>query len=983
MFKKVFPCFLLCIIAIFPLFAQRIYKNIDYKKQEIWADSVFAKLTDDQKIGQLFMVAAYSNKDEKHYKDIENIINNYHIGGLIFFQGGPLRQAHLTNRYQKLAKTPLFIGMDGECGLGMRLDSTISYPKAMTLGAIENNQYIYNMGAEIARQFTLMGVHINFGPVVDVNNNAKNPIIGNRSFGENKYNVAAKGIAYMKGMQDNGIIASAKHFPGHGDTHEDSHHTLPIVKHSAERLKEVELYPFAKLVQDSLLSIMVGHIQLPTLEPRNNTPASLSKNIVTGLLKEEMGFEGLIFTDALNMKGVTKYHKPGEIELKALIAGNDVLLFPENLPLAINNIKLALKTGTLTMEDIDLKVKKILRAKYWAGLHKNQPIITDNLYTKLNGPMAVLAKQKLFEQSVTVVKSKPDLLPFQILDTATFASLSIGAEGPDDFQEYLGYYAIFNNYIVPKNVSDMSYYTDMKKTLSHYKVVIVNFHGINNATYRESDAFKSNLILLKSLEPLTNLVISIFGSPYHLSYFEGFENVILSYEDEAISRKLVPQMLFGGLPFKGKLPVTASTSYVEGIGVKTEALDRLTYSLPEDVGLDSRVLTKIDKVVKDAILDKTFPGCQVLVARKGEVVLNQSYGHLTYDKERPVTNNTIYDIASVTKVAATLQAIMFLEEKEMINLNDKVSKYLPELINSNKKDITIKDVLLHQAGLQPYIPFWQRTVDKMGLMASFYSISQELNFDRQLTPGIFALNSMQDSVWRWSIESNLMDKKKKNTYDYKYSDIGFYILKQLAEELLNQPLNEFLNQNLYNPLGLATMTYLPLCKYPEEIIAPTENDQYFRNSLICGTVHDQGAAMFGGIAGHAGIFSNANDLAILMQMHLQNGAYGGTRYYLERTVPKFSSKQRADNRRGLGWDKPIVGETGGPTSHYASPKTFGHTGFTGTAVWVDPEFELVYIFLSNRVYPDANNVKLMKNNIRSKIQDLIYESIWSFEKTQL
>jgi CubicO group peptidase (beta-lactamase class C family) len=556
-------------------------------------------------------------------------------------------------------------------------------------------------------------------------------------------------------------------------------------------------------------------------------------------------------------------------------------------------------------------------------------------------------------------------------------------EGNDEFQEYLSYYATFNHYTIPQKVADFAYYTDLIRILRHYKVVAINFHGINSMAFRDSDEFKAQLLFLEALDQQTDVIITFYGNPYYLHYFENFENVVLAYEDDEASRKLVPQMLFGGLPFKGKLPVSAGNLFTEGSGTPINAVNRLSYSLPEDVGMDGRVLSKIDQVVKDAIGDKAFPGCQILVARKGEVVMHKSFGHLTYDNVRPVSNNTIYDIASITKVVATLQAIMFLEEKEMINLNDKVSMYLPELANTNKKDIIIKDVLLHQAGLQPYIPFWQRTVDKIGLMASFYSISPELNFQSQITPGIWSLNSLQDSIWRWSIDSNLLDKKKKNRYEYKYSDIGFYILKQLSEKLLNQPLNEFLAQNVYNPLGLTTMTYLPLCKFSEENIAPTENDLYFRNSLICGTVHDQGAAMYGGIAGHAGIFSNANDLAVLMQMHLQKGVYGGTRYYLEQTIPKFTARQNQENRRGLGWDKPIVGETGGPTSRFASPKTFGHTGFTGTAVWVDPEFDLIYIFLSNRVYPDANNAKLIKNNIRSKIQDIIYESMWNFERSQL
>lgn len=983
MFKKVLLHFLFCLLLNLPLIASNDNPEIDPKKQKQWVDSVFSGLSVEQKIGQLFMVAAYSNKDEKHYNDIENLITNNHIGGLIFFQGGPVRQAHLTNRYQEASAVPLFIGMDGEWGLGMRLDSTISYPKNMTLGAIEDNQYIYNMGAEIARQFKLMGVHINFGPVVDINNNPGNSVIGTRSFGENKYNVAAKGIAYMKGLQDNGVVANAKHFPGHGDTSEDSHYTLPIIHHTKDRLLELELYPFAKLMEEGLMSIMVAHLNIPSLEPKPNTPVSLSPAVIKGLLKGEMGFEGLIFTDALNMKGVTKNSKPGELEVKALLAGNDVLLYPENIPKAVRSIENALKDGLLMQEEIDERVKKILKAKYWSGLHEYQPVIVDNLYLKLNSPMAKLAKQKLYEQAITVVKSKENVLPIRSMDANSFASLSIGIDGFNEFQEVLDCYATFNHYNIPPNISDLSYFTDLLHILGHYKTVVVNVHGLQKKSDLESDAFRSSIILLKALEEETDLIISIYGNVYNLEAFEGFSNLIITYEDEPITQRLVPQIIFGALPGKGRLPVTPLLAFPEGTGQTTSLIGRLAYSIPEDVGLDSKILDKIDHIVQDAILDQAFPGCQIVVARKGEVIMEKSYGHLTYDKKQPVTSKTIYDIASITKVVATLQAIMFLEEKEVLNLNEKVSKYLPDLAQSNKKDILLNDMLLHQAGLLPYIPFWQRTVDKVGLKPAFYSFSPELNFQNEIIPGLYYLNSMQDSLWRWCVDSDLMDKKKKTHYEYKYSDIGFYVMKKLAEKELNQPLNEFLDQNFYAPLGLSTMTYLPLCKFPEDNIAPTEDDKSFRNTLLCGTVHDQGAAMYGGIAGHAGIFSNANDLAIMMQMHLQNGFYGGIRYFQESTIPKFTSRQNKTNRRGLGWDKPLLGEPGGPTSHYASPKTYGHTGFTGTAVWVDPEFDLVYVFLSNRVYPDANNAKLIKNSIRTKIQDVIYEAMWSYEKTQL
>ncbi len=982
MFKKVCLIILLCISNQIDVFSQKLYKNIDYRKQKLWVDSVYDKLTDDQRIGQLMMVAAYSDKQEKHYAEIENQIKAYHIGGLIFFQGGPLRQAHLTNRYQKVSKTPLFIAMDAEWGLGMRLDSTISYPKQMALGAIADNQFIYNMGAEVARQFKLMGMHINFAPVVDVNSNKDNPVIGNRSFGENRDKVTQKGIAYMKGLQDNGIIANAKHFPGHGDTKDDSHTTLPVINHSLQRLKQVELYPFKKLMDDSLLSVMVGHINIPALEPRANLPSTLSSNVVTDLLQEEMGFEGLIFTDALNMKGVTKYHKPGDLELMAILAGNDVLLFPENVPLAVKKMREALQTGALTSERLARSVKKILGAKYWAGLNKYQPVFTDNLVSKLNSPMATLVKQKLYERAITVVRNGGNLIPIQVYDTVTFASLSIGLDVDNDFQDVLGNYARFTHYKLPKDITDLSYYTDLMSRLRTYKVVVVNIHGMNNNGNRNFGLQEEQLIFLRSLNEKTKLIVCIFGNAYSLKYFEQFKNIVLAYEDDPMAWRLVPQVIFGGLRADGTLPVSASKSMMAGMGQQTAALGRLAYSAPEDVGLDSRVLKNIDRIVHEAILDRAMPGCQILVARKGEVILQKSYGYYTYDKKQPVDNETIYDIASVSKVSGTLQTIMFLEEKGLINLDEKVATYLPELRGTNKKDMVVRDVLAHQAGLRPYIAFWQNTLINSGLNPTFYSVQSNSNFNLQLGPGLYARPDLPDSVWKWVINSPLLEKKKKSKdYDFVYSDLGFMMLKEMAERVLNQPIEDFLEENFYAPLGLKTLTYQPLCKFPQDRIAPTENDNYFRNALLTGVVHDQNAAVLGGVAGHAGLFSNANDLAILFQMNLQDGLYGGMRYFIPGTINRFSQKAGDKSRRGLGWDKPDLEKANGPTSSYASSKTFGHTGFSGTAVWVDPEFDLVFIFLSNRIYPDVNNNKLSKNNIRTRIQHVIYEAMWSFEKS--
>lgn len=980
MIKKRLSIFLVLIIV--PLFVswKKSPQPPASQTEQQWVDSVFLSLTPEQRIGQLFMVAAYSNKDEKHVKEIQELVREYNIGGLIFFQGGPVRQAQLTNQYQSVAKVPLLIAMDAEWGLGMRLpDSTMSFPRQMTLGAIQDDQYIYKMGAEIARQCRRLGVHVNFAPVVDVNSNPANPIIGMRSFGEDKENVARKGVAYMKGMQDNGVMANAKHFPGHGDTETDSHLSLPVINHTRERLNDMELYPFRKIISEGVQSIMVAHIHIPAYDKTPNMATTLSKSVVTDLLKKDLKFEGLIFTDALNMKGVSSFYKPGEVDLKALLAGNDVLLYAENVPVAIKKIQKAIKDKDITQEEIDLRVKKILKGKFFVGLNQSKFVDLNRLYQDLHSSSSRILLEDLYKKAITLVNNKDSLLPVKYLDTTSFASVAIGEKEGNTFQEMLSNYASFTHFTLDKNPEEGTYSALLEK-LQDYEVVVVGLHGMsmyNNTHYGLSDNAKRFLARLKSANK--KVILTVFGNPYSLKFFSDFPHLICAYEDNRVTQKIVPEIIFGAQPVNGKLPVSPAPDLRQGSGIALDQpMYRLRYSFPESVGMDSRTLMKIDTIARQAIADKATPGCQILVARNGVVVFNKSYGHLTYDKTHPVTSNTVYDVASITKVAGTLQAVMFLEERKMIDVDRKASYYLPELKKTNKEDLYIKDILTHQAGLIPFIPYWKKTVDSAGFDTIYYSRTQTALFTNEVVPGVYSRADMEDSLWKWTIESNLLKKNRKTKkYDYQYSDLGFYIMKRIAEKLLNQPIDEFLQQNIYSPLGLTTMTYKPLAKMPVDRIAPTEDDQYFRKCLVRGCVHDPGAAMFGGVAGHAGLFSNANDLAILMQMNLQRGYYGGQKYLLGGTLDEFTKRQFEKNRRGLGWDKPEPSGNG-PTSDYASPNTFGHTGFTGTATWVDPDHNLVYVFLSNRIYPDAGNTKLIKQNIRTKVQDVIYESILKY-----
>ncbi|BDD10765.1 beta-N-acetylglucosaminidase [Fulvitalea axinellae] len=985
--KVVFPSFwTLLILAFFSSLAQG--QNLPNQAQEQWVDSVFNSLDQNQRIGQLLMVATYSNKTETHARQIESLINKYGLGGLIFFQGTPAKQASLTNRYQAQSKTPLLIGIDGEWGLGMRLDGVLDFPYQMTMGAMEaeDEQLIYKMGREIARQCRLMGIHVDFAPVVDINSDPANPVIGRRSFGEDKENVARKSISYIAGLQDGGVIASAKHFPGHGDTGTDSHVGLPVIKHDTTRLISTELYPFRKTLESGVMSVMVGHINVPALDPEPGRPASLSPKIVNGWLKERMGFKGLVFTDALNMQGVAKNHKSGEIEVKAIKAGNDVLLFPQNVGKAIEAIKKAVRDGEISQETVDKKVRKILYAKYWAGLDQNERIDVKSLKTELGRPVSGILTKRIYESAITVVRNKGDYLPLRMPDTTTIASLSLNAgKQKTAFQTSAERYATVKHFNLSRDDFSNGRYKATENKLSGYETVLVEVHGM---TRRRGSHYGLDTRQLDMLERLRKkgkkVVVVLYGSPYALKYVTGFDHIICAYEDNGFMRQASAEVVFGSLPGKGTIPVSACEEFPVGTGVKTPALGRLGYATPEEVGMDSKVLKKIDKLAIKAVRTKATPGCQVLVAKDGKVVFEKGYGTYTYGDRRPVTRESVYDVASVTKVAATLQAAMLLEGHGLININDKASKHLPEMVGTNKEDVTIVNMLTHQAGLYPYKPFWARTIQD-SVKNVYYRSKPSDKYSIKVATGMYGLNSLPDSVWRWTLDCEMRKPQRKSNgfkYNYKYSDQSFYILRRIVEKKTNQPLDQFMDQNFYRPLSLNRTGFLAWDKFDKKAIVPSERDNYFRNGVLQGYVNDPVAALNGGVDGHAGLFSNAYGMAVMLQMCLQDGYYGGYRFYPKNTVAKFTSSpfmRSNGNRRGIGWDKPVV-KGDGPTSSRASKNAFGHLGFTGTTIWADPDHNLVYVFLSNRVYPSNTNKKLIKQNIRTHIQDVVYESIYEMDQ---
>ena len=970
-----------------------------------WIDSVMNSLTLKQKIAQLFMVAAYSNGSIEHIEEVANLVEKEGIGGLCFFQGGPVRQAQQTNYYQSLADVPLLISMDAEWGLGMRLDSTISYPRQMMLGAMDDNRLVYHMGADIGRQLRRIGVHVNFAPVVDINNNPQNPVINTRAFGEDKDKVTQKGLAYMLGLQDNGILACAKHFPGHGDTDTDSHYDLPLLNHSYERIDSLELYPFRQLIRNGVASIMVAHMEIPSIEPRKGTPSSLSFSTVSTMLKNDMGFNGLVITDALNMKGVAEGRKPEEVNIMALKAGNDILLFPSEVKKSISKIEHLVKRGKFPEEEIEARCRKILEAKYRVGLYKFKPIRLEGLYNDLNSPNTEYLIRQIAGQAVTVLSNRNELIPLRGIDTLNVVYLEIGNGEGTAFRNQLDLYGEVTVFSIGSTSSEDELEL-LLQTLSQYSTVIVGYHNLSSSPARNfgvSNVVSNFLHLLAQRKPT---ILNLFGSPYALGKLVDtsvFSTLIVSYDNSPITQSITAQLIYGGTTAFGRLPISITGSFPVGSGSDAGQKIRLGYSVPEEVMLESSCFERIDSVALKAIDDMATPGMQILVAKDGEVIYNKSFGGFTYSNETPkVSHSAIYDVASVTKIAATVPLVMELYSKGKLNLEGNLGSYLAFPDTSDYNKLKISDILLHQSGLAAWIPFYQRTLVSlwpnqpaingkfseaypyflshnkyMGLHTNpsvrYFQPDRSNNFPFEVARGLYSASWMRDSIYMWIVQTPINPDR-----GYRYSDLGFILIHWAISDMLNEKPSAYLNRSLYAKLGMNNSLFNPLTQFGTDRIVPTENDIYFRKQLVWGHVHDPAAAMLGGEAGHAGLFSNANDLAKLMQMLLNKGEYGGERFFPSNTVEYFTSCVNCANgvRRGLGFDKPEPDlSKDSPVTRRATSLSYGHSGFTGSLVWVDPAYNLVYIFISNRVFPDSHNSTLVKENVRTEIQDIIYEAI--------
>ncbi|TDI78985.1 MAG: beta-N-acetylglucosaminidase [Bacteroidetes bacterium] len=962
----------LFIFTFFFSFSQQINPLIvfdDFEDQKKWVDSIYGNMSLQEKVGQLFMADVFSSDPKLKTNKVKDLIKDYYIGGVIFSKGGPKRQAKLNNEFQALAKTKLLVGMDAEWGLAMRLDSTFAYPWNMTLGAVKDNDLIEQVGKRIGDHSKRLGVHFNFAPVVDINTNPNNPIIGNRSFGEDKENVTEKAIAFMRGMQNAGVLASAKHFPGHGDTDMDSHKTLPTLFFDKERLDSLELYPYKRIIEEGLSSVMVAHLNIPSIIPESGYPSSLSTNVVTNLLKGEMGFNGLIFTDALNMKGVSNFKEPGEIDLAAFLAGNDILLISEDIPKAHKLLVLAYREGTITEERLEHSVKKILQAKYKVGLHDFEPVNLENLVEDLNTSMDNVLLEEVMEKALTIIKNDSAILPIRDLRKKKIAYVNFGDDSGREFLKYLRKYSRID-WIRSNNLD--GYIRRLKK----YDYVIIGFHKSNDNPWEDYKLKDKELVWLYEIARTNKVILDVFARPYALLDIKttaNFEGIIISYQNSKVAQQLSAQLIFGARAGKGILPVSIGEDFPVHTSLETMAIGRLQYGVAESVGVDSEKLKKIDKLAQAGVWAGMMPGAQILVARKGKVIYQKNFGYHTPEKKNRVKSNDIYDLASLTKILATLPMIMELFDRDVINMDTKISEMLPEYKNSNKANITLKQMLTHTARLRAWIPFYGNTMDTVTSLPAtkYYASEKNKAFPVKVADELYMRKDYRDSIFEMIKDSDLRKRA-----GYKYSDLPYYLLMKYLEEFYGISLDELVQRNIYGYLGANYTTYNPLSKFDKDDIPPTEYDDYFRMQKVHGYVHDQGAAMLGGVCGHAGLFSNANDVAKMMQMYLWKGYYGGKRYFKPEVLDAFNTCYYCENdvRRGVGFDKPQLGDQG-PTCGCVSMTSFGHSGYTGTFTWADPEQEVVYVFLSNRTYPTADNRMIISSNLRSNIQAAIYDAI--------
>ncbi|TNE53140.1 MAG: hypothetical protein EP338_11380 [Bacteroidetes bacterium] len=925
---------------------------------EQWAEEKLKAMSLEEKIGQFFMLATWSNKGEDHQKEIESYVKEHGIGGLIYFQGDRASTRKSITRMQKASKIPLMIAIDAEWGLGMRLNGEERFPYAYTIGAANDPELSGRIGEMIGEECRELGIHLNFAPVADVNSNPENPVIGFRSFSENPDECGVHTRAMLKGMERQGILSSIKHFPGHGDTRHDSHYELPVIKQSKEQLQESELRPFAEGIQAGVSTVMMGHLSVPAIDS-SGTPASLSDQVIQGVLRKQLNFKGLVVSDALNMKAVAGRYGKAEVVVKAFQAGTDILLFPENVKDAIRILTEKVNSGEISQAELDRRCKRLLQAKYHV-LHPEKKV----LEKKTTPTQREWARRQCYEKAMCMVKNNGVLPLVQQYKRVAIVRIGVHSESFSGMASRFHRIEQFHFFSFEEAVDRM------KGRFDDYDVILTTVHP-TSVLARKNFSIPGNLTSwLEAVPRQKDHILVHFGNPkgLHDLDLERLDALVIAYENHHYAQEAAVQSVFGASEINGKLNFKVSESIARGAGQKLEWGKRLKYSLPEEVGIASEKMNQIDSLVLEGINAGAYPGCQVLFALEGKIIYQKSFGSKTYKNKVPIRNDHVYDIASISKVVGSTAAMMRLQSLSKFSLQNRVKDYLPTLTSkSDVGNIQLRNMLAHQAGLRPWIPFFLETVKDGHPDPSIYSKVRCEGYDIQVAEDLWIRNDYEDYMFKRMLNSPL-----KRNPRYKYSDLGYYFTRRIVEKEAGCRQDEFLYEEFYGPMGLRNIRYLPHLYFPLERIVPTENDTMFREQVVHGYVHDPGAAMLGGIGGHAGIFSNSHDLAAMMQLFLNGGVYGNHRYIDQSVIKEYTSQQLKGNRRGAGFDRP-TGKRRSPCCSMASDQSFGHSGFTGTFTWADPSYGLNYVFLSNRVYPDAANQKINQLSIRTRIQRKMYD----------
>ncbi len=916
------------------------------KDQESWTESTMRSMSLEEKVGQLVFVwtpGRYFPHDSEEWRELHRLIVKRHLGGLIFSIGDVYEYAVQINQLQRLAKVPLLISGDFEYGVGMRVRHTTTFPRAMAVGATRNPRYAYEVGRLTAVEGRALGVHQNYAPTIDINNNPNNPVINTRSFGDDVKLVNEMGAAFVRGTQEGGMIATVKHFPGHGDTDVDTHLGLTTLPFDESRLNTIELAPFRAAFEAGAVSVMVGHIAVPKLDTAIGRPATVSPAITTKLLQDAMRFSGLVVTDAMNMRGVSSKFEPGESAVLSLSAGTDLILMPVDADVAIDAIIAAVRRGELSQERIERSVRKILKIKEQLGLHKNRFIDVENVGTRVNTVEHQLLALAIARDAVTVLGNKSGILPLSRGDSRRYLDLIIAdTEDPSEgrlfhsqLRERLPQVELAR--IDPRS-NKLEYETVMSRA-ANADVLLVQLHlytrsgemtGFLPKQYQE---LLTNLI--KSGKP--HVVIS-FGNPYVVMDFPSVDTYVCGYSDAEVMQRAMAEVLFAESPARGKLPITIPGVFKFGDGVSYEK-QILRVGVPEEVGMSRTGFDAVNEVMEAAIRDSAFPGGVLLVAKNGVIVHQKAYGAYDYTPySRRVTVETIYDLASVTKVVVTTSAVMRLVDEGKIGLKDPVVKYIPAFGQHGKEKITLENLMVHNSGLPAWRKFYEFCTTPQCVLDSIYA-----------TP--LAFRTGDTTV---------------------YSDLGLITMGKVIEHVTGTTLDRYVDSVFFKPLGMKNTMYNPPDRLHQRI-APTEIDTVWRRSTtpVRGQVHDENCATLGGVSGHAGLFSTTGDLAIFMQMLLNGGTYGGKRYLQESTVRLFTRRHSSKSTRGIGWD------TKDPRRSWAgtllSDKTFLHTGFTGTSVAADPEQQLIVVLLTNRVHPTRNSTRIFQ--VRPRVHDAVARAI--------